>query len=819
MIQIQRDTKWKHCRYPLLLTGFTIVLLLLAAPDGYQFGSNTDWLSQHVSIADHFRKTFYETGNLLPDYSTLGGGSNMYMFAYYGLLRPDVLISYLLPQVPMRTIIIAYSVLCMLASVNLCYFWLKNQEIEPFFSFLGSYFLACSACFFQTHRQIMFVSYLPYLFLALMALDALVRKRKCAGLVVCLFLIYLHNFFFSIACLAVCALYLWHRKADKRHWLQFFLAVCLSIALAAVLLIPAGLAILENAKDSGNAPSFLILLVNPILSTLLYDPYGCGLTLICLYTLFLSMRRPESKKLAVAVFLCLFVNLISYLLNGTLYVRSKILIPFLPLILLLCVQTLQGIHRQTVTHRLRLALLCLLPVAILLWMDFDWLLVLDAAALFIFLACTGKPHRKWRYGVLCLIPPLLFVQTSREDDFVVEDDTRQTIFSQEELEAFYTDSNARFDTLSNPLTNVNYLPLGNVKKSTMYSSTMNTHYAQFYYDIMKSPISINNRVALLADSNPFLEYLMGVRYIQSTNKEIPYGYEVRTKNDTHVLAENEHVLPIAYGSTNLLSEEKFDALSFPYTLDTITNNTIVSQPVNNPYASQIEEELLDYTVEKMDSTMQVQPHSDGSYDLQVTQNSTLKLRLYEPLHNQILILSFDVESADGKSVSISINRIKNKLSSQTAAYPNQNTNFTYFVSSNEDVDTLNISLGKGHYKISNVHTYRMDATKIENPDIVPLAFQDTDGNEVLKGSLTMEKDGYFVTSLPYQRGYTAFVDGEKVEIEMVNKAFVGFPLKQGAHSITLSFTPPGKNIGGCISLGAIAAFGFLIWKERKKNHG
>ena len=85
----------------------------------------------------------------------------------------------------------------------------------------------------------------------------------------------------------------------------------------------------------------------------------------------------------------------------------------------------------------------------------------------------------------------------------------------------------------------------------------------------------------------------------------------------------------------------------------------------------------------------------------------------------------------------------------------------------------------------------------------------------------MPKDGYFVTSYTFSHGYTAYVDGEKVTPMLVNKAFVGFPLKKGAHEITLEFHAPGKTIGFLFSGMAAAVLLlwnllFLLWQSRHK---
>ena len=49
------------------------------------FGAKVDWISQHSVIPDYFRKQFYETGKLFPEFAmNLGGGQNIYNYSYYG---------------------------------------------------------------------------------------------------------------------------------------------------------------------------------------------------------------------------------------------------------------------------------------------------------------------------------------------------------------------------------------------------------------------------------------------------------------------------------------------------------------------------------------------------------------------------------------------------------------------------------------------------------------------------------------------------------------------------------------------------------------
>lgn len=809
----------KQILYPILLTAAVLVLLFFSVPAGSAFGSEVDWLCQHVSIAEHFRQNVYETGSLLIDYSDLGAGSNFYMFSYYGYLRPDILIGCLLPMVPMKTILIVYAVLGIIASVNLCYFWLKKQSFAPFFCFLGGMLLACASCFFQAHRQLMFVNYLPWLFLALLAIDYFLKRGRIVPFVLSALMFILHSFYFSISCFAVCFIYLLYRSREKRTVFYFIIGCGIAVALAAVLLAPTALVLLEHTKDNGSGASLpIILAVNPTLRSLLYSGYSCGLTLVSLYGLFLGIKHRPTRGLGIAVFCAVFLNIVPFILNGGLYIKSKILIPFVPLVILICITVLAALYQQTLKHSLWLLLLSFVP---LFFQSFKWLVILDAVFLLLFFLFSQRAKGKLLpYLSLLVVPPLLFVQTNRTESFVPAEDPRQAVFTEEEMKQVYQNTNARFDQIDTDeaIATVNLTPVQGMKKSTMYSSSMNTEYSAFYYDLMKNPISINNRVALLAAPNPFFEYLMGIQYLQTTNQMLPDGYTVKLQKGENVLAENDSVLPTAYVSYNLMGKAQFDTLSYPETLDAMTNYTIVSNAEEIPFQSEVTPFQLDYSIEPSPDGLET-ASSDGVYDLHVKQETELTASLTQPIPaGHTLILTFEVENPDGRAVIISCNGIRNKLSADSAAYPNHNHQFTYYLSSSQPIDTLDFTFSKGDYQISNIKAYLYDNAKMGNEGITPLSFQETKGSTVLQGSAEVQKDGYFVTSLPIQNGYQAFVDGKEVEIETVNTAFVGFPITKGSHQIQITFTPPGRNLGIAISLLALAVLAVgMIWEIRRTH--
>ena len=74
-----------------------------------------------------------------------------------------------------------------------------------------------------------------------------------------------------------------------------------------------------------------------------------------------------------------------------------------------------------------------------------------------------------------------------------------------------------------------------------------------------------------------------------------------------------------------------------------------------------------------------------------------------------------------------------------------------------------------------------------------------------------------MTSIPWEDGWTVKVDGKKVEPVKLLNALVGIPLEAGEHEVTMTFTPPGWNIGlVCLVAGILILI--LFYRYDKKHN-
>ena len=146
---------------------FSLLLCRLFVLQYGVFGSSIDWISQHSTLADYFRKRFYATGNLFPDFAwNLGGGQNIYHFA---------------------------------ADAVLFYRWISKKGLHYGNCLFTSLFFTCStALLYHSYNQLMFVNYMPFLLLALLGVDRHFQKRKSGLLILSVLGMILTSFYFSV---------------------------------------------------------------------------------------------------------------------------------------------------------------------------------------------------------------------------------------------------------------------------------------------------------------------------------------------------------------------------------------------------------------------------------------------------------------------------------------------------------------------------------------------------------------------------------------------------------------------------------------------
>jgi uncharacterized membrane protein YfhO len=86
----------------------------------------------------------------------------------------------------------------------------------------------------------------------------------------------------------------------------------------------------------------------------------------------------------------------------------------------------------------------------------------------------------------------------------------------------------------------------------------------------------------------------------------------------------------------------------------------------------------------------------------------------------------------------------------------------------------------------------------------------TQKQNYIKGAINIDKRRMLFFSIPYDRGWKAFVNGKETKPMLINIGFMGLLLDKGKYTVELKYTPPLFWSGLIVSAIAIAFYGFLL---------
>ena len=795
------------------------------------FGANMDWISQHSVFPEYFRQQFYQTGQFFPEYAAnIGGGQNIYNFSYYGLYNPIVLIAYLLPFAKMSDYLMAASVICLAASVCLLYGWLKKRRFSTEIALgVAVLFLLAGPMIYQSCHQIMFVQYMPFLLMAFSGVDRYWEKGKTGLYTLGVFLMILTSFYFSIAGMAALFLYGWYgypKGIRKRKLFGFLVPMIVAVLSAGVLLVPTAYAILQRSGSSKSQNLKELLMPKLQLDSSLYGTYSVGLTVVLVAVLLggIVYGTIRERLVSVACVALLTVPVFAWGFNGMLYVRYKSLIPFLPFFCYLTAVFLNRMENGEIGRwkgvfifgsTVGVSLLALYQQGNGSRAQNYQLILFESASLFFFFLI----FQKWKRPFLLLVPALVCLVlinhavNGKAGNLVQKEDYQEITDSawQDAVRDALDGETGLYRTEQSGVAkkrkdNVNRIWDMRQMTTSVYSSAYNTEYQKFRKNIFQVEQPFRNGLMQPASANPLFQKFMGVKYVIGRSED----------GENFTTEVQEAAAPMIYGTSQVVSEKTYQTMEFPY------NQTMLMQ-----YAVTNEENISEHGVTKTkgireaDVTFAAKKGITKEGDAwkiktKKEQKATLSVEGETSGKERLLYLQFDVENDHpNRDVSIVINGIRNKLTAKNHLYYNDNTTFTYVMKLSADQKKVNVTFGKGTYRICNLKSYVSDTTVLEDDSLYQSTFTPdwnaTKGNQI-SGSIEMEQDGYLITSIPYDSHLEIKVDGREVVTEKVNTAFVGCRMVSGEHWVTITYHAPGLSAGKWISLAGVLMWaGMIIW--------
>ncbi len=829
----------------LLLTGLTLFFCWIFVGRYGIFGAKVDWLSQHSVLPDYFRQQFYATGKLFPEFAAnLGGGQNIYHFAYYGLYSPLILPSYLLPFVKMSDYIMAVSITGLTASVLLFYYWLKSRKTDTGTAFILSLmFLLAGPMIGQYSGQIMFVDYMPFLCLALIGVDRYFKQEKSGLFTVSVFLMIMTSFYFSIGGMLSLVLYGLHRYFEQREGnrvtvrsflrdgLCFVRSMILAVLMSGFFLVPTALALTGGRSKEQNTSFASFFIPQITVERFSYSIYGIGLTTLVITVLLTGLlyRKVYEKVLTYGCVIVLVIPVFAYLLNGGLYIRDKVFIPFLPLLCYLISIYLEKCRKRELSFIA--GMIPYIITTIFVYMarnqfvskgigESIWRVLLAESILFLIcyvLYCALKRYHKETKEILMLALPSVICLAVTMNTFyqmkpdryvsrklyrdVVEEQNRQAV--KEALK----DDDGYYRTEQMGSDDENAADLNRIwdvdqNITSIYSSAYNPDYQTFRQKTFGLEEPFRNGMMQSVSKNPVFQRMMGVRYIVS-DSDVP-GYTLVKKCGTTGIYQNKDAAPVMYATDRVMTEEEYKKLTFPYNQTAFLEYAVVGE-----HTESSDQNIM--TAYEPVSLKMANNRTTGGAEQKTMQQEGQK---------QILFLRFRVDNAHpNKDVAVWINGIRNKLSAKDHVYYNENKIFTYAVPLKDGEDNISVTFGKGKYRLRHVQAYLgslPERSELLYQSEIQVDKKQTEDN-VIQGTIRVKKDGWFITSIPYDKHFKIYIDGKETEIQKVNTAFLGCKIESGNHELKIIYHAPGTTTGKILSLIGIAGFLLVLVREKRKQ--
>ena len=317
---------------------------------------------------------------------------------------------------------------------------------------------------------------------------------------------------------------------------------------------------------------------------------------------------------------------------------------------------------------------------------------------------------------------------------------------------------------------------------------INTLYGLGKENFYNKDLIISNRDGINS-YNTMYQMLVGNNIID--NDLIGYNKYRNDKEDIYY--KNNDVLYKGFATNNVISYEDYGKLNGLAKQEVVLTNIVTDSHSKNEYVSYVKKMKLE----------------KDSYYVRVKDNNKYIFELEKEYRNKIIYIEMDVISDNCDNGRIRINNVDKYISCQQKKY-------AYTISDNNLMEIV-VSIDKGTYKISNIKAYYLDYGRIDNSKIELDEFVVKEDKNNIIGEINVSGDGYFVITIPYDKGYKIELDGIITKYEMVDNYYIGIPISKGKHIISINSDKRYRLMSGFFSYIGVVFMYLISYLERMRT--
>ncbi|MFD2305196.1 YfhO family protein [Enterococcus termitis] len=335
---------------------------------------------------------------------------------------------------------------------------------------------------------------------------------------------------------------------------------------------------------------------------------------------------------------------------------------------------------------------------------------------------------------------------------------------------------------------------------SMFSSIRNRH-SSIYMNELGFRSTGTNLTIQYINNTLVMDALLGIKYNLAQNDPNKFGFTLKKTEGKYGVYENEFALPLG-----MLTDQGI------YDKNVVKNQTELLQYLSGKtdsffYFSEIE------TIKE--ENVQIEDHDSVLFYSKTAPNKvrTITYSVDVPARSQAYL------SLYGQGAEVDVKTKVNGVENWAGL---EGTGQYYNLGFYEKAQTVEVEVSftgervvhlvKPNAMFINVDTFKEAIEKVKAKGV---SFE-TDGRTA-EAEVNNEKDQVVLTTIPYDKGWQATIDGKKVDIPTFKDAFLALPVPKGSHKIKFVFVPQGFKVGVILFAGCIVLFGFYNWQITKKN--
>lgn len=362
---------------------------------------------------------------------------------------------------------------------------------------------------------------------------------------------------------------------------------------------------------------------------------------------------------------------------------------------------------------------------------------------------------------------------------------------------------------------------------TMYNSILNHCTKEYMTYMVKFSKEVRNDIIIIYSAYDYDTYfdaaratMLGLKYVITNQERSLDDWELVYQKDGLYTYKNMTFSTGGVLYDSYLLEDKYEQLS------TIDKACIEAQSVVlNDSIGQLEvfnEDIIQYRGKNLDLTKQIILENAGfiseSDCAQINANENAKIII--PIDRELLkgtkernLINFYVTSSEGGNITV-------RLLIGNGEYGEGEETYPFALGETKEIsrllpdDCCGIEINVKNHTVIDIDNIQLVGIPITYSNEVTLMNENM-GNTV-HGTIYANKPSVLYSSIPYLKGWRAYVDGEEVKVFKANYGFVAIEVQQGGHEVVFEYSNPVVKASAIFSIIGVLSLGIYIGFIKKK---